>query len=165
MTRENPKVGIPKTIKLFVVGQRCIYFYKSMVTEETLVRRNSKMNSSVVTPWILAENLVEKQEIGDFIEIRKCATMGIFYLIHIVGHLSNKKNESRILISCINLSSGSRCYERSASIQFSNFFNVCGDYQWIINNSMDKDCKPLPAGIIYYRVLNSVGECGYGDRI
>uniref|UniRef100_A0A0N5BI14 LRAT domain-containing protein n=1 Tax=Strongyloides papillosus TaxID=174720 RepID=A0A0N5BI14_STREA len=135
------------------------------------------MNHSVVTPWTTVGNLLAKLEIGDLIEIKKCVTIGIpisnhwgVYMgyrngIHKVGHFSSRKNVNRAIISLGNLLSGSRCDEKGASIQISNLFDVCTNYQCRINNSMDKDCKPLPAGVIYYRVLNRVGECGYGDRI
>uniref|UniRef100_A0A0N5BI17 LRAT domain-containing protein n=1 Tax=Strongyloides papillosus TaxID=174720 RepID=A0A0N5BI17_STREA len=131
------------------------------------------MNHSVVTPWTTVENLVEKLEIGDLIEIIKCSTMGIpirnhwaVYIgykdgMHIVGQLSNRKNENRAIISLINLFSGSSCNGKGASIRISNLFNVCGGYQCRINNSMDKDCEPLPSMLIYHRVISAVNDYGY----
>uniref|UniRef100_A0A0K0EUZ2 Uncharacterized protein n=1 Tax=Strongyloides venezuelensis TaxID=75913 RepID=A0A0K0EUZ2_STRVS len=41
------------------------------------------------------------------------------------------------------------------------FFNVCAIYQCRINNFIDKNWEPLPAGVIYYCVISVVNDYEY----
>uniref|UniRef100_A0A0N5BI22 LRAT domain-containing protein n=1 Tax=Strongyloides papillosus TaxID=174720 RepID=A0A0N5BI22_STREA len=129
------------------------------------------MNYSVTTPWTTAKKLLEKLQVGDLIEIRRCFVIGIpicnhwaVYLgfnngVFGVVHISNGKNDNRRLMSHRNFfSSYSICDGKVSSIQFDDFLDAFGKYKCRINNSMDKDCEPLSPGVISYRVISKVVE-------
>uniref|UniRef100_A0A0N5CCZ1 LRAT domain-containing protein n=1 Tax=Strongyloides papillosus TaxID=174720 RepID=A0A0N5CCZ1_STREA len=135
------------------------------------------MNYAFTSEWTSAGELAKKLETGDLVEIRRTSSIGLpiynhwaVYVgfangIHKVVHLTNGNynNGPNLFVNLFSSTSSTSTnnHEKNPSISIENFFDVCGNDQCRINNSMDKKYKPLSQSDIYDRALSKVGEHGY----
>uniref|UniRef100_A0A0K0FZT1 LRAT domain-containing protein n=1 Tax=Strongyloides venezuelensis TaxID=75913 RepID=A0A0K0FZT1_STRVS len=132
------------------------------------------MNYGITSEWTSDAELAKKLETGDLVEISRTSTIrfpiyrhwsvyiGFIDGYHIVIFLTNGKNNNgpnlfeNFFSSTSSISTNN--HEENSSISIDKFFDVCGNDQCRINNSMDNKYKPLSQWDIYDRALSKVGE-------